>query len=196
MKSGKKKKRKPITKQSWLEQEAENATKWLGSTTSLIFHTIIFLAAGSLPLFGVSFDSVLLVVTTLVSLEAIYMSIFIQMAVNKNTADIVEIQEDVDEIQEDIEEIGEDVGEIQKDVDEIQEDVEEIQKDVDEIQEDVEEIEKDVDEIQEDIEEIEEDYEKEIAAEKTQQEKESDALASIQSILTNLQKEIESLKKR
>jgi low affinity Fe/Cu permease len=149
--------------QTWLERNAESATKWLGSTSSLIFHTILFIVSGSLPFFGVPFDVVLLVVTTAVSLEAIYMNIFIQMAVNKNTADIEEIQEDVDEIQEDIEEIGEDVDEIQKDVDEIQEDVEEIQKDTEE---------------------------------EIREHKEYEALASIQAILTNLQKEIEGLKKK
>jgi low affinity Fe/Cu permease len=151
-------------KQTWLERSAEAATIWLGSTSSLIVHTVLFVGAAVLPLFGISFDIVLLVVTTLVSLEAIYMNIFIQMAVNKNTADIEEIQGDVDEIQEDIEDIGEDIDEIQKDVDEIQEDIEE-----------------------------DEDQER---AEDTQQEKEFQALASIQAILTNLQKEIEELKRK
>jgi peptidoglycan hydrolase CwlO-like protein len=167
--------------QTALERAAESATQWLGSTSSLVVHTALFILAALLPIIGVSFDVVLLVVTTLVSLEAIYMNIFIQMAVNKNTADIEEIQEDVDEIQEDIEEIGEDVDEIQKDVDEIQEDVEGIEKDVDAIQ-------KDVDEIQEDIEEDQEDEQ--------EQKKESDALASIQAILTKLHQEIEQLKKK
>jgi septal ring factor EnvC (AmiA/AmiB activator) len=181
MKNGKQKKEETTVEPTWIEKASEAATKGLGSTSSLIVHTLLFLAAGLLPFLGVSLESVLLVVTTAVSLEAIYMSIFIQMAVNKNTADIEEIQEDVDEIQEDIEEIGEDVDEIQKDVDEIQEDVEGIEKDVDEIQKD--------------IEEIEEDQDQEDEAEKTQQQKEFDALASIQTILTNLQKEIEQLKK-
>jgi methyl-accepting chemotaxis protein len=75
---------------------------------------------------GAPLDRVLLILTTIVSLEAIYLGIFIQMTVNKNTADI-------DEIQEDVEDIAEDVDEIQKDIDEIQEDVDEIQEDVDEI---------------------------------------------------------------
>jgi hypothetical protein len=64
----------------------------------------------------------LLVLTTIVSLEAIYLSIFIQMTVNKNTYDIEMIQDDVDEIQEDIEDIEQDIGEIQKDVVDINED--------------------------------------------------------------------------
>ena len=117
-----------------LERGAERATRWIGSTNSLLVHTGLFVTAFVLPFFGIPFDRVLLVLTTIVSLEAIYLSIFIQMSVNKNTEDIETIQEDVDEIQEDVEEI-------QKDVDEIQEDVDEIQEDVDEIQEDIEEIE-------------------------------------------------------
>jgi hypothetical protein len=55
--------------QTWLERNAESATKWLGSTSSLIFHTILFIVSGSLPFFGVPFDVVLLVVTTAVSLK-------------------------------------------------------------------------------------------------------------------------------
>ena len=90
-----------------LEEGADRATTWIGSTKSLVVHTILFIIAFLLPLFGVHLDRVLLVVTTLVSLEAIYLAIFIQMTVNKNTDDIEEIQEDIDEIQEDIEDIEE-----------------------------------------------------------------------------------------
>ncbi|MBP6857842.1 MAG: DUF1003 domain-containing protein [Candidatus Pacebacteria bacterium] len=140
-----------------LEKGADKATKWIGSTSSLIFHTIVFVTAFALPTIGViSFDRMLLGITTIVSLEAIYLAIFIQMSVNKNTEDIEDIQEDVEEIQEDIEEI-----------------------------------EKDVDEIQEDIEEIEEDSEEDQRIEA----KEAQAITAIQTILTQLQKEIEQLKK-
>ncbi len=118
-----------------LERGAAVATKWIGSTASLVTHTVLFVAAFIVPIFGVPFDRVLLVLTTVVSLEAIYLSIFIQMSVNKNTQDIEIIQEDVEEIQEDVEEIEKDVDEIQKDVDEIQEDVDEIQEDIEEIEE-------------------------------------------------------------
>jgi uncharacterized membrane protein len=122
-----------------LERIADVATRWIGSTGSLVVHTLLFIIAFSLPpLHIVSFDKMLLVLTTIVSLEAIYLAIFIQMSVNKNSKDIEEIQEDVEEIQEDIEEIQEDVEEIQEDVEEMQEDVEEIQEDVEEIQEELE----------------------------------------------------------
>ncbi|HEX3100094.1 MAG TPA: DUF677 domain-containing protein [Patescibacteria group bacterium] len=118
---------------------AEKFTNWLGSTTSIVVHTIVFIAAFVFVIFGVPLNSVLLILTTAVSLEAIYLALFIQMSVNKNTKSLADVEED-------IEEIAEDVEGIEKDIDEIQEDVEGIEKDIDEIQEDVDEIEKDDDE--------------------------------------------------
>lgn len=143
-----------------LEKTADLATRWIGSTSSLVVHTIFFIVAFILPAIDViSFQEMLLILTTVVSLEAIYLAIFIQMSVNKNSRDIEIIQEDVGEIQEDIEDIEEDIDEIQKDVDEIQEDIEgETSKDV-------------------------------------ILEEETDALASIQSLLLKLQEEIAALKK-
>ncbi len=110
-----------------LEYVANVATRWIGSTASLIVHTLLFILAFLLPLFhAINFDQMLLALTTIVSLEAIYLAIFIQMSVNKNSADIETIQEDVEEIQEDIEEIQEDVEEMQEDVEEIQGEKEEV----------------------------------------------------------------------
>ena len=106
-----------------LDGTAEVATKFIGSTASLVLHTLFFIVAFLLPVFHIcSVDKMLLVLTTVVSLEAIYLSIFIQMTVNKNTYDIEMIQDDVDEIQEDIEDIEQDIGEIQKDVVDINQD--------------------------------------------------------------------------
>ncbi len=153
-------------KKKTLQGGADKATRWIGSTSSLIFHTIVFVGAFSLPIFGVDFETVLLVLTTIVSLEAIYLAIFIQMSVNKNTADIEEIQEDVEDIQEDVEDI----------------------------QEDVAEIEKDVDEIQEDIEEIEEEAKIDDEADRKTEVMEIEALNKIQAILSELKKEIENKK--
>lgn len=131
---------------------ALSVTRGVGSVTSVIVHTFLFISAFALVLFGFNFDRVLLVLTTILSLEAIYLSIFIQLSVNYQVRaiasvekDIYEIQEDVEDIQEAHEEIQEGIEEIQKDVDEIQGDVDEIQKDVDEIQEDVEEMQEDED---------------------------------------------------
>jgi len=122
-------KREIKNKISILESFSNIAMNWIGSISSLVFHTILFLTSFALIIFGFDFDKILLVLTTLVSLEAIYLAIFIQMGVNKTSQSLNVVEENIDEIQEDVEEI-------QKDVDEIQEDVEEIQKDVDEISED------------------------------------------------------------
>jgi uncharacterized protein YoxC len=137
--------------ESQLEALSMRATRWIGSGASLVFHTIIFIVSFLLYFFGINFDTILLFVTTIVSLEAIYLAIFIQMSVNKQSTDIKEVSLDVEEIQDSVEDIQEDVDEIQKDIDTIQEDVDEIQEDVEEIQEDVGEISEEVGEIHEDV---------------------------------------------
>ncbi|MFZ1987428.1 MAG: DUF1003 domain-containing protein [Minisyncoccia bacterium] len=114
----------------------EKITTNVGSVPSLVMHTLVFASFFGLSIEGVvSWDLMFLILTTIVSLEAIYLAIFIQMSVNRQAQSLREVEENVDEIQEDIEEISEDVDEIQKDVDEIQEDVDEIQEDVEEITE-------------------------------------------------------------
>jgi SMC interacting uncharacterized protein involved in chromosome segregation len=118
---------------------AEKATRFIGSKTSLKFHSVFFILCFLPILFGAKIDTVLLFLTTVVSLEAIYLAIFIQLTVNKHSEELVEVAKDVDEIQEDIDEIQEDVDEIQEDIDEIQTDVDEIEKDIDEIEEDTSE---------------------------------------------------------
>lgn len=122
------------------EGTAVKFTAWIGSTSSLVVHTLVFVACFILVVFGIDLEKILLVLTTAVSLEAIYLAIFIQMTVNRNTQSLEGVEEDVAEIAEDVEEVQKDVDEIQKDVDEIEKDIDEVQKDVDEIQEDVEDI--------------------------------------------------------
>lgn len=142
-----------------LDKLALAFTNWIGSVSSLITHTIIFTLSFSLVLFGIKLDTVLLVLTTILSLEAIYLAIFIQMSVNRQAQKIAIVEKGIDEISEDMEVMQEDVDEIAEDVEDIQEDIDEIQKDVEEIAEDVEEIAEDVEEIQENVEEIQEDVE-------------------------------------
>lgn len=108
---------------------AERFTSWIGSPSSIILHTVVFIAAFALVLFDVPFDSILLILTTAVSLEAIYLALFIQMTVNKNTQSLADVEEDIEDIAEDVEGIEKDIDEIEKDIDEIQEDVEGIEKD-------------------------------------------------------------------
>ena len=112
-----------------ISKASDKFVEWIGSPYSLLVHTIFFGIMIALAFSDIGFDKVMLVLTTIVSLEAIYLSIFIQMTVNKHTEDLEEVSEDIDEIQEDVDEIQKDVDEIQEDVDEIQEDVGEIQKD-------------------------------------------------------------------
>jgi low affinity Fe/Cu permease len=102
------------------EHFSKKLTASIGSVWSIVLHTIFFIGIFGLRFFGVSTGDVLLLLTTIVSLEAIYLSIFIQITVNKQTKELKEVSEDIEDIQEN-------VDEIQKDVDEIQEDVEEIQ---------------------------------------------------------------------
>ncbi len=151
-------------------------TQWVGSKTSVVAHTVFFIAMFSLYFFDVAFDTILLFLTTLVSLEAIYLAIFIQMTVNQNTESLEEVEGDIEEIKEDMDEIQEDVEGIEKDIDVIQEDVDEISEDIEEIQTDVDEIEKDTDTIQQ--------------AEKN----EVVDLESIQATLKKLVEEVEKLK--
>ncbi len=155
-----------------IEKMSVSATRWIGSTVSLVVHTLFFIGAFVLYFTGFELDKILLVLTTIVSLEAIYLSIFIQMTINRNTRDLLEVSEDIDEIQED-------VDEIQKDVDEIQEDVDEIQKDVGDLEEDFEEI----------SEEIEKDDEEEKMRDK-------ELIDRIEGSLKELMSEINELKKK
>ncbi|MCX6756104.1 MAG: hypothetical protein NTX85_02085 [Candidatus Nomurabacteria bacterium] len=169
-----------------IERFAIKATQSIGSTNSILVHTALFMMSFMMYFIGFDLNNILLVLTTIVSLEAIYLSIFIQMSVNRQARKLHAVSKDIEEIQEDVEEIQEDVEEIQEDVDEIGKDVEEIQEDVDEIQ-------KDVDEIQEDVDEISEDIEDHTEEEKTNDEK---MLSQIEKTLGLLITEIADLKKQ
>lgn len=62
---------------------ATGIAKASGTPTSLVIHTIAFAAILSLYFFGVDFDTVLLILTTLLSIEAIYLGILNQIIQNK-----------------------------------------------------------------------------------------------------------------
>lgn len=99
-----------------VKKTARAATHWVGSPQSIGVHTLLFVASFGAAWTGfVDVDRMLLILTTLVSLEAIYLAIFIQMTINDQAKDIDEIQGDIEEIQEDVDEIQEDVEEIQED---------------------------------------------------------------------------------
>lgn len=116
-----------------LEKIADRVTAWVGSISSVIAHTLFFILCFAVVILRlVDLDKMLLVLTTLVSLEAIYLAIFIQMAVNKSTEHIEDLKEDIEDIQEDIEDISDDIDEISEDIEDIQEDIEEINDEEDE----------------------------------------------------------------
>lgn len=163
---------------SAVERAAFAFIRWIGSPTSIILHTLIFAAVITLLFLHIfSFDVVILIFNTAVSLEAIYLALFIQMTVNAQASSIEEVQEDVEEMQEDI-------GEIQEDVEDISEDVEEISEDVEELQEDVEEI-------SEDVGEMSEEDEKKLQNHEVR----TEMLAAIQADLRKLSADIEMLRK-
>ncbi|MCL4365829.1 hypothetical protein M1437_01220 [Patescibacteria group bacterium] len=87
-----------------LETISFKITDWVGTPASLIVHTMFFAGVFLLRIFGITTDYLLLILTTAVSLEAIYLSIFIQMTVNRNTESLEEVEEDIEDIQEDADE--------------------------------------------------------------------------------------------
>ena len=69
----------------------------IGSNASLAIHTVFFSGFFALYLMGVSFDRLILVLTLLVSLEAIYLSVIIQRSVNKQERKIEHIMAEIRE---------------------------------------------------------------------------------------------------
>lgn len=88
-------------KPALLERTSFKLIKWVGTPYSVIFHTLLFMGILTLVLIGFDLRSVLLIFTTWLSVEAIYLAIFIQMSVNKNTQSLEEVEEDIEDIQED-----------------------------------------------------------------------------------------------
>jgi uncharacterized protein YoxC len=110
-----------------IQRFALAVTRAVGSPTSLVLHTLVFAGSYAIGFLGyVDFDEMQLVLLSLVSLEAIYLAIFIQMTINYTTQELAEVGEDIEEMQEDIGEIQENVGELQEDIEDIGEDVEEM----------------------------------------------------------------------
>lgn len=85
-----------------LEKISYKFTKWVGTPYSLIAHTLFFVGVFTMRHFGYGADDLMLFLTTVVSLEAIYLAIFIQMTVNRNTESLEEVEEDIEDIQEDV----------------------------------------------------------------------------------------------
>jgi uncharacterized membrane protein len=109
---------------SVVEKISIKITQAVGTPISIIVHTLLFIGIFSLKELDYTTEEILLILTTIVSLEAIYLSIFIQMSVNRQGKRLSMVRKDIKEISEDIEEIQEDVEELGEDFDEISEDME------------------------------------------------------------------------
>jgi methyl-accepting chemotaxis protein len=129
---------------------------------------------------GFTVEQVLLILTTVVSLEAIYLAIFIQMSINRHSRQIAEVGEDVDYIQENVDEIS-------KDIDIIQEEAKEISADVEGIQEHIEHID-------ENMEDLSEELEKDDKEEATERAEEHVKITRIEQALEELLREVKALK--
>ena len=141
----------PKKKPSSIDIASQKLTHWIGTPQSIIFHTSFFIGIFVLILFGVGIDKVLLILTTAVSLEAIYLSIFIQMTVNRTTQSLAGVEKDIDDIQEDVEDLGEDIDDIQEDVKGISEDYVEEDQEEDDVVKALKDIEKRLTNLQDDI---------------------------------------------
>lgn len=107
-------------KESVPTSKAMRVTQWIGTPKSIFIHTLFFIGIFALNFLHVSTENILLILTTAVSLEAIYLSILIQMTINENTKSLKAVEEDVDELQKDVEGIEDDVEDISEDIDKIQ----------------------------------------------------------------------------
>lgn len=162
---------------------------------SLIVHTFLFVAAFLFIYIGIPFDTVMLVVTTIVSLEAIYLSLFIQLSVNHTKQSLEDVGENIDEIQEDVQGLEGEFGEIQEDFEGLEGNIKKMTRNVEELEADVEDISEDIDRYY-----LEED--KEETQEKTAHVESSKSLQNIEKEIIGLSRgiialrdDLESLKK-
>lgn len=106
------------------ENKLQKLIAWVGTTQSLIIHSIFFVIMLCLPFFGVESSMSLLILTTVVSLEAIYLSIFIQMGVNRHADEQKQTRIVLSSVQETIEDVQDTVEDVQESIEEEEEEKE------------------------------------------------------------------------
>jgi len=109
---------------------ADRLTEAIGTQRSLVVHTFVFAGIFLLYFFGVSIDHILLLLTTCLSIEAIYLAIFIQITVNKTTQSLEQVEDDIDDIQEDVQEDDLHDRELSKTLKNIEKQLNSVQKDL------------------------------------------------------------------
>jgi len=112
-----------------VDRLSDRITTWVGSTASIVLHTVVFVfALLAHHLFSWPVDSVLLVLTTAVSLEAIYLAIFIQRAVNSQGERLEDVEESIDEVEEALEDVEEALDEVEEGLDDVEEGLDDVEK--------------------------------------------------------------------
>lgn len=107
-----------------MQKTAKAITHWIGTPQSIILHTVFFTVMLLWCLFDkTNRDHILLVLTTIVSLEAIYQMLFLQLTVNQQGKELIEVKTAMDEVQESVESVQEAVEEVQETVEEVHEEV-------------------------------------------------------------------------
>ena len=100
------------------ENKLQKLITWVGTTQSLILHSVFFVIMMCLPFFGVESSLSLLILTTVVSLEAIYLNIFIQMGVNRHADEQKQTRIVLSSVQETIEDVQDTVEDVQESIEE------------------------------------------------------------------------------
>lgn len=105
--------------------ELQKIISSVGTFRSLILHSVFFIVMLTLPFFGVDPTLSLLILTTVVSLEAIYLNIITLMGVNRHAdeqakthAVLTTLEETIDDVQETIEDVQETVEDVQETIEE------------------------------------------------------------------------------
>jgi uncharacterized membrane protein len=137
-----------------IEALAVRLTKAIGTPQSIVIHTLLFISPFFFYLLGVALDTIMLVLTTIVSLEAIYLSLFIQMSVNRQAESLEDFGEDLEDIQEDVKGLEEEVDEISEDLEDIQEEDKKDEELEEQTKDSLKNIEEDMDKLLSDIESL------------------------------------------
>ena len=103
--------------------------RWIGTTNSLLVHTLVFaLSFLSHWIFGISMESVLLILTTVVSLEAIYLAIFIQRSVNQQATRLDDVEESLDDVEEALDDVEESLDDVEESLDDVEESIDDVEE--------------------------------------------------------------------
>lgn len=114
------------------EDRLQAMIRWVGTKQSLVIHIIFFIVMLCLPFVGVNSSFSLLLLTTVVSLEAIFLNIFIQMGVNRHADEQKETRMVLSNVKDTIEDVQETMEDVQETMEDVQEVVEDVQETIEE----------------------------------------------------------------